>query len=913
MSASTPEAKARQRIDQMLEAAGWLVQNALDIELDAGPGVAVREFMLSTGPADYVLFVDGKAIGVVEAKPVGTTLSGVAGQSHKYLIGLPEHVQRHNDPLAFAYETTGKETFFRDERDPDYRSRRVFSFHRPETLRDWAAEAETFRARLRKLPPLSPQGLRDCQVEAITGLEASLAAARPRAVVQMATGSGKTYTAIAEVYRLLKFGGAKRVLFLVDRTNLGRQALNEFQQFVTPDDGRKFTELYNVQHLKGATLDSVANVVICTIQRAFSLLSGEALDEEAEEHSQFESSVANQPAKVVNYNAALPIETFDVVLIDECHRSIYNTWRQVLDYFDAFMIGLTATPSKQTLGFFNQNLVVEYSHERAVADNVNVGYDLYRIKTAIGEGGATVAGGEYVDKRDRVTRQVRLEQLDAELTYQASQLDRSVVAKDQIRTVIRTYKERLFTELFPGRTHVPKTLIFAKDDSHAEDIVEIVRDVFDKGNEFCKKITYRLTKEKPEDLLAAFKGSYYPRIVVTVDMIATGTDIRPLEAIIFMRDVKSSLYFEQMKGRGTRTVDPNELEAVTPDAGHKTHFVLVDAVGVTESDKTETQPLERDRSVPFEKLIVRIAQGDRTEKTLSTLANRLARLQTKLEPSDLKKIEEAAGKPLAQVIGGLVKAINPDAHVAKARAELADPEQEPTDEQVAQAAKALANEACAPFKPALRHVLTDIQKQLDQVIDNVTQDQVLLAGYDEDKAKVLVTNFKQFIEDNKDELTALQIIYNHSYGQRELTYDAIKEVAEAIGKAPYHLAPDHIWNAYARLEQGRVKGARPHKLLTDIISLVRFALGEAQTLEPYSDTVNRRYEEWLGQQGGRFTEYQLEWLELIKNHVAASLTIESDDFQEVPFSDKGGLFKVRQLFGADLDGIIKELNEVLVG
>ncbi|HEY9720518.1 MAG TPA: type I restriction-modification enzyme R subunit C-terminal domain-containing protein [Oscillatoriaceae cyanobacterium] len=368
-----------------------------------------------------------------------------------------------------------------------------------------------------------------------------------------------------------------------------------------------------------------------------------------------------------------------------------------------------------------------------------------------------------------------------------------------------------------------------------------------------------------------------------------------------------------MKGRGTRTVDPNELEAVTPDAGYKTHFVLVDAVGVTESDKTETQPLERERGVSFEKLLQHVAQGDRREATLSSLANRLARLQVKLEPKDLQKIEQAVGKPLHQVIGGLLAAVNPDVQIERARAALADTAAEPTPEQVTAAAKQLAQEACAPFKPAVRNLLTDLKKQTEQVIDKAAQDVVTYAGYDEQMATKVVTTFKEFIEQNKDELTALQIIYNHSYGQMKLTFDAIKQVAEAIGTPPYSLAPDAVWNAYARLEKNRVRGARPERLLTDIISLVRFAVGEDQTLEPFADTVNRRYEAWLAQQGDRFTEYQLEWLELIKNHVAASLTITPDDFQEVPFSDKGGLFKVRQLFGADLDGVINELNEVLAG
>jgi len=555
-----PEEKARQNIDHLLESAGWEVQDIRELNLGASLGVAIREFPLKSGPVDYLLFADRIAAGVVEAKPEGTTLSGVAEQSEKYIAGGSKNLPQVQEPLPFAYESTGVETFFRDLRDPDTRSRRVFAFHRPETLKEWLSQGDTLRARLRRIPPLITTGLWDCQIEAINNLEKSFAESRPRAVIQMATGCGKTYTAVSFAYRLIKLANARRTLFLVDRNNLGRQARREFEQYITPDDGRKFSELYNVQHLTSNTLDPVSRVCITTIQRLYSMLRGEPeFDDEIEEQSLFDVALREEKPREVYYNPQIPIETFDFVITDECHRSIYNLWRQVLEYFDAFIIGLTATPSKQTLGFFNQNLVMEYSHDRAVADGVNVGYEVYRIQTEITERGSKVEAGYYVDKRDKFTRKVRWEQLDEDLEYTSKQLDRNVVAPDQIRTVIKTFKEKLFTEIFPGRTKVPKTLVFAKDDSHAEDITHIMREEFGKGNEFCKKITYKTYGEKPEDLITSFRNSYNPRIAVTVDMIATGTDIKPIECILFMRDVKSRVYFEQMKGRGTRTISATDL------------------------------------------------------------------------------------------------------------------------------------------------------------------------------------------------------------------------------------------------------------------------------------------------------------------------------------------------------------------
>ncbi len=915
----TPEEKARQRIDELLEAAGWKVQDRKDLNLGAALGVAIREFPLTSGYADYLLFVDRKAAGVIEAKPEGTTLSGVAEQTASYITGAPANIPKVEGPLPFVYESTGAETFFRDIRDPDPRSRRVFAFHKPETLKEWLSQGNTLRARLKNLPPLITEGLRDCQIEAIRNLEISFFDERPRALIQMATGSGKTYTAVSFIYRLIKFAGAKRILFLVDRNNLGRQTKKEFQQYLTPDDGRKFTELYNVQHLTSNTIDPVSKVCITTIQRLYSMLKGETeYDTELEEQSIFNLSPKETKPLEVSYNPAIPIETFDFIITDECHRSIYNLWRQVLEYFDAFIIGLTATPSKQTLGFFNQNLVMEYSHERAVADGVNVGYEIYRIKTDITEKGSHVEAGYYIDRRDRLTRKTRWEKLDEDLEYAASQLDRDVVAPDQIRTIIKTFKEKLFTEIFPGRQDVPKTLIFAKDDSHAEDIVHIIRDELGKGNDFCKKITYKTTGEKPEDLIASFRNSYNPRIAVTVDMISTGTDIKPLECLIFMRDVKSPVYFEQMKGRGTRVIDPTEFNSVTRDATHKTHFVIVDAVGVCEGDRTESRPLERKKSIPFDRLIDQVALGMRDEDAITSLAGRLARLDRGMgeqEKNEIIKITE--GKDLKAIINSLIDAVDPDVKYEKAK-EIFKVEM-PTEEQLKKATEELAKTACLPFdNPKLRSTLIDIKRRSEQIIDTVSKDTVIFSGFDDkakERARGIVNTFKQFIEDNKNEIIALQIIYSKPYGRRHLTYEEIKRLAEAITKPPYFLTTEKLWQAYIQLDKSKVHGAGPQRLLTNIISLIRFTVGETEILEPFPDVVERRFNGWLAEQkktGKRFTPEQMEWLIMIKNHIATSLEIRIDDFELTPFYDKGGALKAYQAFGDELDSTIKTLNEVLV-
>ncbi len=908
-----PEAQARLKIDELLEAAGWLLQDRPDFDRTAALGVAVREFALGQDQADYLLFVEGKAAGVIEAKKAGITLSGVAEQSDKYMTRLPEHLAKWQESLVFDYESTGEETLFKDMRDPHPRSRRVFAFHRPETLLTWLKADQSLRTKLAQMPPLDPTGLRDCQVDAIEGLEKSLAEARPRALIQMATGAGKTFTACSFSWRLLKHAGAKRILFLVDRSNLGRQTLKEFQEFEPTGAGHLFTDIYITQLLRSAGLDKDAKVVITTIQRLYSMLRGEELDETVEEKSGFETwEQEDGEVKPVPYNPEIPIETFDVIITDECHRSIYGLWRQVLDYFDAFIVGLTATPTKHTLGFFNQNLVAEYPYDRSVVDKVNVGFEIYRIRTRVGESGGVIDKGYQVPVRDKRTRTTRYRELDDDLNYAARELDRSVTAKNQIRTVLEAYRASLFTDLFPGRTGewVPKTLIFAKDDNHAEEIVTSVREVFGKGNEFAKKITYK-TSEDPQALIKAFRVDAMPRIAVTVDMIATGTDIKPVEVVIFMRDVKSEGYFEQMKGRGVRTIRDADLAQVTPDAKTKTRFVLIDAVGVTESAKSASQPLERKHYTGFDKLLEQIAQGRRDEDAISSLAGRLAALDNKLDREDHTRITEATGgKTLRDLANSLLDSIDPDQIEAKVG---------PVASETArkEAAERLQEEACKPFNnPATRRLLIDLKTKADIVIDEITTDEVLNASFDLREAEKRITSFKTFMDENKDELTALQILYNQPVGRQRLTYAQLKELAARLSDPPHFLTTADVWQAYRRLEEAKVRGVPADKLLTEIVALVRFTLGQIDLLEPISLQVERRFNLWIGRQkkaGVAYTPEQMEWLMLIRDHIAANAEIAAGDLMQNPaFADRGGVVKARELFGTSLTNLLDDLTKALV-
>ena len=941
----TPESKARALIDAELAESGWIVQSYRNMNLGAGTGLAVTEFPGAHGPADYLLYVDGKAIGVVEAKPVGHTLKGVEGQSASYSEGLPSSLPAWRRPLPFQYESTGEVTQFTNWMEPHARSRDIFSFHRPETLRALVQQEQPLRAWLCEMPPVPEAGLWPKQHIAIQRLEQSLSRGRPKALIQMATGSGKTFTAANVAYRLIEFGHARRVCFLVDRTNLGTQTLKEFQQFQPPEERHTFDKLYNITFPRKNRFDPVNRVVITTIQRLYSVLTGQAeLAEEDEERSAFEGAGAfRKPPIPITYNASLPPEFFDVIIVDECHRSIYSVWGDVLKYFDAFLIGLTATPSKQTLGFFDQNLVMEYTHEQAVADRVNVPYDVYEIKTRITGQGSTVDAGYYVGKRSRRTRRERQEELDQELAYSSEELDREVVAEDQIRTVIRAFHNQLFTEIFPGRTEVPKTIIFAKDDSHSDDIVRIVREEFGKGNDFCQKITYRtgvirvtdkvtdpdgterevaryekVKGKTGEDVLVAFRNSFNPRIAVTVDMIATGTDVKPVEIVFFMRSIRSANYFEQMKGRGVRVMPPDAIKGVTPDARSKTRFVIVDAVGVCEQTRSEKGPIDRQPSKSLKQVLDYIKAGGTDPDAVSALAGKINRLSAEMSERQHDDVRaHTGGKGADDLVAGLVAAIDEGNVEGKAM------EMNPglalsmlTDQHLEAAEQALIKEAVNPFyDPKLRDLLLQIQHDNEQTIDRVSQDEVLTAGYSQaalDKARTRIENFRKFIEDHKDELTALQVFYGRATPDR-LKFRDLKALAEQIARPPVSATPEELWRCYEALEAAKVQ-RKGGQIITDLVSLIRHTLRPDEPLTPFAEVVRQRYAEWRDQQaaaGVTFNDEQTKWLDKIAEHIATSLAIEMDDFHDGWFGQRGNLGRAHDIFGDRLQVIIADMNKAL--
>src|SRR5665647_1770767 len=881
------EQRARVLIDRQLTEAGWVVQDRKDLNLFAGQGVAVREVVMATGHgrADYLLYVDQLAVGVIEAKPQGTALSGVEWQSAMYAEGLPAEVRLKavttDGRLPFVFEASGSETHFTNGYDPNPRARRVFAFPQPatlaRTLRDATADPErpTWRGKGSVMPELDVKMLRPAQITAIGGIERSLAEQHcDRSLVQMATGAGKTFAAVTTAYRLLKHGGFNRVLFLVDRNNLADQTLAEFQNYRTPDDGRRFTEIYNVDKLTGAGMLDSSKVVVSTIQRVFKALSGDQVTDQDDPN--LDDFVPDAPV-TVSYNKAFPPETFDLVIVDEAHRSIYGVWQGVLDYFDAHIVGLTATPGKQTFGFFRQNLVSEYTYPQSVADGVNVDFDLYRITTQISDQGSSIEAGTVVPTVDRRTRVQRFETLDETLEYTDKELDRAVTAKAQIRLVLETFRDKLPTEIFPGRTTVPKTLIFCKDDAHAEEVVTTIREVFGKGNDFAAKITY--TARDPKGHLQAFRTSASLRVAVTVDMIATGTDVKPLECVFFMRDVRSATYFEQMKGRGARTIPDADFQAVTPDAPTKTRFVIVDAIGVTEHEHIDAVPLDRVPSVSLEALLAKAAALTINEDETATLASRLARLDTQLTDTERTELAGVAGQPLHSIVSGLVRAADTDRQAeALAAALVADP-----SAQTHTVLRDLIVGAVAPLagNPELRRRILEIRSSHDQVIDEVSRDALLSAGgvVDPERARDIVASWREYLDEHRDEISAIQVFYEadrHGSGSHRVTFAELRELAERIHRPPHRWTADVLWRAYEALEvdstHPRVRHADRHTV-TDLVSLIRFTLGQENELVPYPQTVHERYLGWLVQQeqaGGAFSAAERWWWDRTADVVARS-------------------------------------------
>ncbi|WP_329456677.1 DEAD/DEAH box helicase family protein [Streptomyces sp. NBC_01497] len=988
--------QADDRADRALCEAGWRV--CAPHERDLRPDAKAVRIIHPHDPGlhVYLLYVDQDLSGLVVAGADTADPRDLIAEADRLAAPLAEkHPKRawQGRSLPFRYGTNGHVWRFRNALDaerldgtpaPDApeggaRSRYVFAPARPAAVARWKRdaarnpEAPTLRARLRRLPTvlLDPQRqLYEAQRRSIEGLENSLAADQPRALIQMATGSGKTYTVVQASHRLLEHANAHRVLFLVDRNNLGDQARDEYRDFVPAGSKKALHEEFPLKHLSGGKsgLADSDKIVITTIQRLWCKLSGQPLPEPGSEGEEgFEADgtaglTAGRPE--VLYSAELPPDYFDFIVIDECHRSIYGTWRPVLEYFDAHIVGLTATPIGPTFAFFNENLVSTYSFEEAVADEVNVDYDVYKISTRISREGSlirattsTVAPDGAIEQLntvlahvDRVTRTQHWRQQEEDEAYAPSDLNTRVESTGQIRTIIKTFKDNLFTEIFPPqvdlgtgevvheRKVVPKTLIFAASDRHADAIVDEVLRAWDGvGDGFCKKITSAASR--PNKAIRDFRNKPEIRIAVTVDMIATGTDIPALECLVFMRDIRTWSYFEQMKGRGARIIKPEVLKQVTEDALCKDRFVIVDTVGVTEHAMVDARPLVRDgmaETPSLERLLKECEDGrPLSADDVATLAGRLSRLGRRLDDEQLARIEgSAGGRKLTELVTGLVLATDPDRLTGeRVRAAVGDAvsglpqaddlgNAESDPESAEDAIDAMLIEAMRPFmeRDALREALLEAARERRWIkIDHLSRDGGVIAEGVTDvmRAERTVTDWRKYMEDQRERFTDLRIAFEERWPLSEVR-ERIDEVLGLVSPPQQRWTRQRLWKAYVDFgiaRNGRRRGAG----LPELLSVLRFELGlDGDEFRPYRDTVELRFQEWLARQetaGATFTEDQQEWLRRIVGVVATSATVSLDALdQHAVCRAEGGWSKFREVFEGGPrtpDELIDELDREL--
>lgn len=893
----TPEEIARRHIDSLLKDAGWKIVSR-DQFSPVLSAVAVEEGLLRGNlEADYLLFLDGKAIGVLEAKKEGTDLLAVAAtQAENYTRKLFNWYSTWFDKLPVVYLSNGRELLFRNFNDDsmtEYQS--LNAMHSPKEIVRMTGIESYFAG----LPTLQPKGLRDCQYEAITNLEASFRQGQKKALIVLATGAGKTFTACLAAYRMLSYTPTKRVLFLVDRNNLGKQAEGEFGSFRLTYNGEPFNTIYSTERLRSREIPKDASLVISTIQRLFAYLTGQQYEDSEDDEA--ENTDEGEDVELPE-NLSLPPDYFDLIIIDECHRSIYGRWKKVLDYFtSARLIGLTATPDPQiTLPFFNNNRVVNYTLEKSIADGINVDARVYRIKTEVTEEGGVIQKGSSYTERSNYTGEKTQQVAKNPYEYKASELDRSVVNLEQIRTVMQAYKDAIYTELYPDReanfAYIPKTLIFAKSDAHATNIVKILKEkIFPDQNEnFVQKITY--SAGNSNDLIRNFRNDKDFRIAVTVTLVATGTDVKPLEVLIFMRDVNSESLYVQMKGRGVRTIQDEALKNVTPNAISKDHFYLIDAVGVTEHEKaittSETEGGEVNPSLA--ELLEKISHGYLPDNYLRLLASRLSRINQKASPEDLAEFERLAGKSIKEIAIDIFNAMNPETCTFP----VFNSSNEPNLERK-KLVENLAN------NPKARKLLLIINAGFVKTL-SPGEDNLIYTGFSKDEAFSTTSAFEKYIESHRDEIEALRIIYNNT--GEPITQALLRDLENKLKEASYKFTIPALWNSYYVLNP-KVKRLEKNekKALTNLIQLVRYAFKKNNDLKTLVSLVSQNLNLWVGQKQRPLTPTQEKIAREIANYIASDGAMGIDEFRDI--GDISLFAQTKEAFGS-IDGMKEMLTSL---
>ena len=852
-----PEEKARVKIDQMFVDAGWKVVDR-DFYTPTLTAAAIREGLLKGNrEADYFLFINGMAVGVLEAKREEVDVSSemVCDQAELYARGVPVCYKAYSRPLPIIYQSNGEETYFRDFREKDGDLILLNRIHSPKEIVKMLGIEDPYAG----LPTLKEKGLRKCQYDAITELEGSFRAGQKRALIVLATGAGKTYTACLAAYRFLAYTPMKRILFLVDRNNLGKQAESGFGMFRLTENGDPFNTIYTVNRLKSAKVPSDSNVVISTIQRLFSLLTGkEIVDNDDDDQDTATGEVQ------LTGNISLPPDFFDLIIIDECHRSIYGNWKKVLEYFNtAKLIGLTATPVPETKAFFNNNIVVNYTLEQSIVDGVNVYGRVYRIKTEATENGGAILKGDKLKRETRYTGKVETVRNEETKNYTREELNRSVINPAQIKLVLETYRNAVYTEMFtdPQREanmdYLPKTLIFALNEIHANNIVQIAKEVFGRtDNKFVQKITY--SAGDSNELIRQFRNDKEFRIAVTCTLVATGTDVQPLEVLIFMRDVASEPLYIQMKGRGVRVIGDDQLRNVTPNAYSKDCFFLVDAVGVTESHKTTTSPGgETVETITLKRLLELLTHGNVNDDYLIMIASKLARINKKCSDKQREEFQRLAHSGMQEISAAIFNAFEKNTL----------PPYESIDNPNLERKGLVAPLTHHP--EARQYLLILAAGFVETLIPG--EDNLISKGFSQEEAKEVTSAFENYCNEHQDEIEALRMIYNND--GEPLTYYSLKDLENKLKLANNKFQTSRLWNCYTIVNPNSVKKhstKEEKEALTNIIQLVRFANHQIETLESLYPSAQQRFNLWYGQVQRTVTESQIDIIRKIVDYIASN-------------------------------------------
>ncbi len=897
-----PEEKARKKIDLMLKKAGWSIVPREEYS----PGIsaaAIEEGILKGNlEADYLLFLEGKAIGVLEAKKESVSLDDiVANQAENYTHQLLPMYQYWENPLPLIYLSNGKELLFKNARIPGSTYQKLDAMHTPKEMVKLAGINSFFAG----LPTLDPKGLRDCQYEAITNLEASFRNSQRKALIVLATGAGKTFTACLAAYRFLAYTPARRVLFLVDRNNLGKQAEGAFGDFKLTENGEPFSTIYTTERLRSGKISDKTNLVICTIQRLFSVITGQELQDDDDGESSFESDT--QPDVELNGKLLLPPDFFDLIIVDECHRSIYGRWRKVLEYFkEARIIGLTATPGDETMAFFNNNRVVNYTLEKSIVDEINVDCRVYRIRTSATENGGEIHKGEKYREITTYTGEKRMTRAVEATPYQANDLDRAVINPEQIKLVLESYKNAVYSELYPSRepniAYIPKTLIFAKSDAHADNIIKIIREQVFPGQcpEFAQKITYSAGDSNA--LIKNFRNDKKFRIAVTVTLVATGTDVKPLEVLIFMRDVNSESLYVQMKGRGVRTITDDALRNVTPNADSKDIFYLVDAVGVTEHVKNSQAPGEEGGvNIPLDKLLEQITHGYLPDDNLRLLASRLARISSKSTEEQRNEFADLAGMDMKEMASHIYEAFENGS---------LDAVPFESSNQPNELRKALVQPLALHEKA--RKFLLILNAGFVKILQP-GRDTIISTGFSVENAQDTITKFEEYVQTHRDEEEALRIIAENT--GEPITYAMLEDLKKKFLSANSQFSIDNLWHSYKVLSQDTVipfKDSSEKEALTNLIQLVRFALKMIPELRTLASLSAQRFELWCGQnQRDTLSETQRYIASEITNYIVSNGYGSRAAFAE---HNKSLLIQAKNAFGSmeNVDKIILSLSTFML-